>query len=254
MEISLQINGISKKFSVHPADTLFKVLRIAGYYSIKFGDEQGFSGVDTVLLDGKPVNSGMVLAAQAEGHQIVTAEALGTFPDQGWNKSGGLHPLQLAFIDTGAIQCGYCTPSQLLAAKALLDVNKDPSEDEVREAISGVLCRCTGYQKPVEAIIRAAAILRGDIPKNPYSNFLIPLENNRNLSTVGKSVPKSDAVKLSQGKPAFTADLEMSGMLFAKVLHSPHAHAQIRSINVDKAKLLPGVAAILTWKDIRDFI
>ncbi len=99
--------------------------------------------------------------------RIATIEALGEHPDQGWKKTGGLHPLQLAFIETGAIQCGYCTPAQILAAKALLDKNPNPTESEVRQAIAGVLCRCTGYAKPVQAILQAAAVIRGE--KEPDS-------------------------------------------------------------------------------------
>ncbi len=162
MNIELEINGTSLDVEISPSDTLFAVLRRLGYHGVKFGDEQGLTGADTVLLDGRPVNSGSLLAAQAEGHLIVTIEGLGEHPDQGWRKTGGLHPLQLAFIETGAIQCGYCTPAQILAAKALLDKNPNPTETEVRQAIAGVLCRCTGYTKPVQAILRAAAVLRGE--------------------------------------------------------------------------------------------
>ncbi len=102
-----------------------------------------------------------MLAAQAAGHTIQTIESLGQHPDQGWKQTEGLHPLQLAFVESGAIQCGYCTPAQILAAKELLERNPDPSEAEVRDALSGVLCRCTGYVKPVEAVLRAAAVMRG---------------------------------------------------------------------------------------------
>ena len=111
-------------------------------------------------MDGKPVNSCLVLAAQAEGHNIQTIESLGEHPDQAWRESKGLHPLQQAFIANGAIQCGYCTPAQILAAKHLLDRNPNPTEDEVRDALSGVLCRCTGYIKPVQAVIQAAEKIR----------------------------------------------------------------------------------------------
>jgi putative selenate reductase molybdopterin-binding subunit len=250
MNINLLINGVQSDFTVSPGDTLFTVLRKAGYYSIKFGDEHGFSGVDTVLLDGDPINSGLILAAQAEGHKIVTAEALGDFPDQGWKKTEGLHPLQLAFIETGAIQCGYCTPAQLLASKALLDKNPNPTEEDIREALSGVLCRCTGYQKPVEAVLMAVSKMRNDIPFESSSNLMVTTDSKDDFKTVGKPAIKSDAVKLAQGKPAFTADIEMKGMLFAKVLFSPHAHARIRSIDTRRAGTLPGVAVVLTWKDI----
>src|SRR5512144_2710277 len=164
MKITLKINGIEHTIDTSPSTTLLGALRGLGFYGIKFGDEQGLSGSDTILLDGKPVNGGSMLAAQAEGHNIVTIEGLGEHPDQGWRKTEGLHPLQQAFVEAGAIQCGYCTPGQILAAKALLDLNPNPTEAEVREAISGVLCRCTGYAKPVQAILRAAAIMRGEAP------------------------------------------------------------------------------------------
>ena len=282
MNIELEINGIQRVVECSPSETLFKVLRQLGYHGVKFGDEQELTGADTVLLDGKPVNAGALLAAQAEGHLIVTIEGLGEHPDQGWKKTGGLHPLQLAFIETGAIQCGYCTPAQILAAKSLLDKNPHPTENEVRRAISGVLCRCTGYAKPVQAILRAAAVMRGDQVSGEQesddqgaSGVGIPLPDNSIPSSlqspvtltqtaarvilapetepyqvVGKPEPKVDAIKLAQGKPAFAADLELRGLLHAKVLHSPHAHARILRIDASKARALPGVEAVLTWQDI----
>jgi putative selenate reductase molybdopterin-binding subunit len=279
MNLQLKINGTEFDLDPSPSATLLQVLRGLGYHSIKFGDEQSLTGSDTVLLDGRPVNAGSILAAQAAGHQIVTIEGLGEHPDQGWKKTDGLHPLQRAFIETGAIQCGYCTPAQILAAKALLDRNPDPNEAEVREAIAGVLCRCTGYLKPVQAILRAAAVLRGE-PVEPIETSGVlelgmarseppaPLENGnfqtqtrvtpqmvlapetRPYKNVGKPEPKLDAVKLAQGKPAFTADVDRRGMLHARVLRSPHAHARIKKIDASKARALPGVAAVLTWHDL----
>src|SRR5688500_10933923 len=162
MYITLTINSKKHELDCAPSDTLLSVIRRLGYYGVKFGDEQGLSGADTVLMDGKPVNAGSMLAAQAEGHHIITIEGLGEHPEQGWRKTEGLHPLQHAFVDSGAIQCGYCTPGQILAAKALLDKNPNPSEDQVRDAIAGVLCRCTGYLTPVQAVLKAAAVMRGD--------------------------------------------------------------------------------------------
>src|SRR5687767_580286 len=164
MNINLKINGIDHPVELAASETLLSVIRRLGYYGVKFGDEDSLSGSDTILLNGKPVNSGSILAAQAEGHSIATIEALGEHPEQGWKKTDGLHPLQKAFVESGAIQCGYCTPAQILAAKSLLEKNANPSEAEVREAISGVLCRCTGYLKPVQAVLKAAADLRGDEP------------------------------------------------------------------------------------------
>jgi putative selenate reductase molybdopterin-binding subunit len=280
VNITLTINGIAHETNVSPGETLLAILRSLGFHGVKFGDEQGLSGSDTVLLDGKPVNAGSMLAAQAEGHKVVTIEGLGEHPEQGWKKTGGLHPLQQAFIETGAIQCGYCTPGQILAANALLEENPNPSEKEVREAIEGVLCRCTGYVKPVQAVLRAGAIMRGEAVEpieiggildlgdaEPDGGDIGPLSSGPETQTriapkivttpktgdwqtVGKPEKKVDAVKLAQGKPAFAADIEKRGMLVAKVLHSPHAHARIKNIDTTKAKAIPGVAAVLTWQDI----
>jgi putative selenate reductase molybdopterin-binding subunit len=250
MFINLSINSESQRIETRPTETLFSLLRRFGYYGIKFGDEHGLSGADTVLLDGKPINSGTMLAVQAESHFIVTIEGLGEHPDQGWKKTEGLHPLQLAFIETGAIQCGYCTPAQILAAKALLDKNPRPTEAQIREGIEGVLCRCTGYHKPVQAILRAAAVMRGEVVGPVEKTRILQVTETKSFQRVGKPDPKVDAIKLSQGKPAFTADIYMRDMLHAKVLHSPYAHACIQNIDTSKAKALPGVAAVLTWQDI----
>ena len=280
MNTTLTINSITHETDISSGETLLTTLRGLGFHGVKFGDEHGLSGADTVLLDGKPVNAGSMLTAQAEGHKVVTIEGLGEHPERGWKKTDGLHPLQQAFIETGAIQCGYCTPGQILAAQALLEKNAHPSEEEVREAIAGVLCRCTGYVKPVQAVLRAAAVIRGEAVdpieiggvldlgsaepgKNDLGDFpsgpelqtrvapkIITTPKTGEWQTVGKPEIKVDAVKLAQGKPAFAADIEMRGMLIAKVLHSPHAHARIKKIDASKARGIPGVAAVLTWQDI----
>jgi putative selenate reductase molybdopterin-binding subunit len=250
MVLSLIVNGILHTTECKPSETLFDLLRRLEFYGIKFGDEQGLSGSDTILLDGKPVNAGSILAAQAEGHNIVTIEGLGEHPNQGWKKTRGLHPIQLAFIETGAIQCGYCTPAQILAAKALIENNPNPTEDEVREGIAGVLCRCTGYHKPVQAILRAAAMMRGEQVGPVQKAMVSMVAKADSFHRVGKPDPKVDALKLAQGKPAFTADINFPDVLYAKVLHSPYAHARIKTIDSTKAKALPGVVAVLTWTDI----
>ena len=281
MNITLKINGTEHTVDLAPSTTLLAALRGLGFYGIKFGDEQGLSGSDTVLLDGKPVNAGSMLAAQAEEHNIVTIEGLGEHPEMGWRKTQGLHPLQVAFVESGAIQCGYCTPGQILAAKSLLDKNPNPSEVQVREAIAGVLCRCTGYLKPVQAVLKAAAVMRGDTQLNdslagsadPFAlqtplpgqgldapnpslvltsvmPKVVVTPQTETYQTVGKPEKKVDAIKLVQGKPAFTADIDMRGMLYARVLRSPHAHARIRHIDASRARELNGVAAVLTWQDI----
>ena len=240
MNINLTVNATQHALETTPSETLFAVLRRLGYYGIKFGDEQGQSGADTVLLDGKPINAVLLLAAQAVGHNIVTIEGLGEHPDQGWRKTEGLHPLQLAFIETGAIQCGYCTPAQILAAKALLDKNLHPTEAEVREAIAGVLCRCTGYHKPVQAVLRAAAVMRGEAVRQLEKTRIQSTPGTESFQRVGKPDIKVDAIKLAQGKPAFTADFDMRNMLHAKVLRSPYAHACIQNIDTAKPRLCPG--------------
>jgi putative selenate reductase molybdopterin-binding subunit len=197
----------------------------------------------------------MLLAIQAEGHELTTVESIGEVLDQGWKKTAGLDLIQEAFIETGAVQCGYCTPAMILSTKALLEQNVNPSETEVREALSGVLCRCTAYVKPVEAVLLAAKWMRREKDESFKQNTLIrpklvDFDRIPLYSIVNKSESKLDAVKLVQGKPAFTADMQIPGTLYAKVLRSPHAHAEIEEIDTSKAKALPGVAAVLTWKDI----
>ncbi|MCS7248245.1 MAG: molybdopterin-dependent oxidoreductase [Anaerolineales bacterium] len=285
MEISLLINHQKHTLKVSPHETLLNVLRRLGYYGAKFGCDTGECGVCTVLVDGKPMNSCRILAAQAEGHVLETIEALGEHPERGWKQTEGLHPLQQAFIESGAIQCGYCTPAQILAAYHLLEHNPNPTEAGVRDALSGVLCRCTGYLKPVEAVLRASAMLRGEavpplafgdrelislpLAPEPPGEEEVPDFPSGEVRTktrilpkvifspqvpshlrVGKPEKKVDAIKLAQGKPAFTADFEMRGLLYAKVLRSPYAHARIKRIDTSRAKALPGVAAVLTWQDL----
>ncbi|HRW46073.1 MAG TPA: molybdopterin-dependent oxidoreductase, partial [Caldilinea sp.] len=283
MQIQLLVNGTDHAIEVHPGELLRTALRRLRYFSVKHGDETGESGADAVLLTRTPddphsyrlVNSGVMLAAQADGAAIVTAEGLSSPRDH------DLHPLQEQFVTCGAIQCGFCTPAQLLAAKQLLDENPNPTEGEVRTALAGVLCRCTGYLKPVEAVLRAAAQLRGeDLP--PYAVDIIDAPEGWEWPTggdgggiepggtdvqtrtqtvpvklappetavVNKPEPKVDALKLVKGRAVFADDLEMPGMLHGGLLTSPHAHARIVRIDKSKALALPGVHAVLTHEDV----
>jgi carbon-monoxide dehydrogenase small subunit len=144
--IRITVNGKRLEIEVEPNQTLLEVIREGlGLTGTKAGCLVGDCGACTVLVDGKPVNSCLMLALQADGKQIMTIEGVET--------PQGLHPLQTAFIDQGAIQCGYCTPGMILTAKSLLDRSPKANEAEIRRAISGNLCRCTGYQKIVEAIL-----------------------------------------------------------------------------------------------------
>ncbi len=284
MELELRINGTIKSLDAAPNKSLMTVLRREGYFSVKHGCETGECGACTVLVDGMPRPACVMLAAQAGGCTLTTVESLGN--------SRKLHPLQEAFIDTGAIQCGFCTPGMVLSAYALLQANPDPSEAEVRDAISGNLCRCTGYVKPVQAILRAAAQLRGETFKpisNPGSDrnakpwdpgrsplehaehgaspaspltsssndisgggvaTLVETSTKTDLSVVGKPERKVDAAKLVTGRPAFVDDIELRDMLYGRLLTSPHAHAVIRDIDASEARALPGVYAVLTYKDV----
>jgi carbon-monoxide dehydrogenase small subunit len=144
--LSLQVNGEFYNLEIDAQRTLLDVIRNElALTGTKEGCGNGECGACTVLLDGHPVNACLVLALQAEGKEVLTIEGLG--------QEGALHPLQEAFISQGAIQCGFCTPGMVLSAKALLDRNPRPKENEIREALTGNLCRCTGYQKIIEAVL-----------------------------------------------------------------------------------------------------
>ncbi len=288
MNINITLNGVQRSVDVLARETLFNLLRRIGIHSVKFGSEEGSTGYSAVLVNGNLRNSIVMLAAQADGADILTVEGLSGHHHPGWHQQDTWHPLQKAFIEMSAIQSGYDTPALILAGKALLDRNPSPTEAEVRDAISGIISRETGYTKPVHAILRAAAYLRGENPGavegEPGNEMFImpegllpppvdpePLESvgGTNVQTriktqpkvlltpqaeqfavVGKPLPKVDAPKLAQGKAAFVADFERPGMLYGKILHSPHAHARIKNIDTRQAESLPGVHAVLCYKNV----
>ena len=284
MKITLTINGERKILEIAPNETLLRLLRREGFFSVKHGCEDGTCGACTVLVNGEPRASCVTLAAQVDGAEITTVEGLSGPQMRGWKGSAPLHPIQQAFIETGAMQSGYDAPAMILAAKALLDRNPNPTEEEVRDALSGVLSRETGYVKPVQAVLRAAAMLRGEevppiegapeavpmppelleppeeSPPEPTGSGpavqtvvfprLVVTEETEPLQVVGKPKPKVDALKLVQGKPAFAADVQMPGMLYARILRSPVPHARIKRIDTSRAEALPGVHAVLTYRDI----
>ncbi len=269
--ITVTINNIRRTLSVKPDGSLLDELRRASYFSVKSGCDDGTCGVCTVLLNGKPALSCKTKAVDVDGAEITTIEGL--------SKNNKLHPLQTAFMETGAIQCGFCTPSQILSAKALLDNNPSPTEDEIRKALNPVLCRCTGYVRGVDAVKHAAAVLRGEeveayshtmgtlptdssqieLPevyyrrdggRNPLPPLIFTPEKMSQMKVVGKSEIKVDAKKLVQGRPVFTDDCRLDGMLYGALLTSPHAHARIRSIDISRARAIPGVHAVLTHEHI----
>ncbi len=279
MQIHFTLNGQPKDLDCAPGELLMDALRRSGCWSVKHGCETGECGACSVLFDGSLLPTCVLLAPQADGHSLITVESFDRGP------GAPLHPIQQAFAETGAIQCGYCTPAMVLAARMLLDKEPGPTEAQVRDALSGVLCRCTGYLKPVEAILRAAAILRGEaVPPiggdggAPIESIFGPLrqsspgpetpeagggvvtlprvitfptvDTQTTTEIVGKPEMKVDAVKLVKGKPVFADDINLPGMLHAAMLTSPHAHARLKRIDTSRAKALPGVHAVLTYQDV----
>ena len=300
MLISITLNGEMRQFDVAPQETLFRLLRREGLRGVKFGSEDGSDGYSTVLVNGRTYSSIVLLATQVDGAEIVTVEGLSEGRQLGWHRQNAYHPLQKAFIETGAIQSGYDTPALMLAGLALLTRTADPTEAEIRDAISGIVSRETGYVKPIAAILRAAAYLRGDTPPpvggeagaelfvtpdallpsgdeamlgSSPADEIRPLApgstesggvqtrvktqptvfvtaESQEFTVVGQPLPKVDGPKLAQGHAAFVADFERPGMLYGKILHSPHAHARIKDIDTHDAETLPGVRAVLTYKNV----
>ncbi len=273
MELELRVNGTVESLDAAPNESLLTLLRRNGYTEVKQGCETGACGTCTVLVDGVPKTSCVLLAAQAGGCTLTTVKGLGT--------ANTPTPVQQAFATLGATGCGFCIPGMILSASALLKRNGQPTEDEIRDALSGNLCRCIGYEKPIEAVLNAASILRGEVPAE-YANALngarttskqraVVLDGSNTVtskrralqittpftgvgstpySIIGKSVLPVDAVKKVMGRATFTDDDVPAGVLYAKILTSPRAHAVIRSIDASAARSMPGVHAVLTYEDV----
>jgi len=236
--VLLKVNGEEHSVAVKDGETLLDVLRdklrLTG---TKKGCNLGVCGACTVLIDGEAKNSCLLLAASCEGNEITTIEGVAC--------GGKLHPLQRAFINHGAVQCGFCTPGMILSALALIERNPDPAEADIKEALSGNLCRCTGYTRILTAV------------KNwkKYINTTEPPSHSYDLKkfvTVGKSRPRVDAAAKVTGQAKFAADYHFENMLYGKILHSPIPHGRIKKIDTTKAKTLPGVKLVLTGEDVPD--
>ena len=268
MDVTFELNGAPVTVAVEPHHTLREALRGLGMFSVHYGSDSGETGAAAILYDGRLASADVILAASADGHRVTTVESLNVSPD--------LHPVQTAFVAVGAFQSGYSAGAMILGTLALLEENPDPSEAEIRDMLSGILDRETAYVKPVEAVKRAAAVLRGTdtepfaplvlepltdgyrpapdgdsggpAPEAPQSvPRLVPSREVPDMAVVGKPEVKVDAVRLAKGNPAFTDDIEPRGMLYAKVLRSPHAHARILSIDDTAARAVPGVHAVLHY-------
>jgi len=237
MSVNFTLNGVPRTLDTQPGQNVMQILNRHGIVSIRNGcDGQGSCGSCSIILDGRTVNSCLLLPEQIEGKEIYTIEF--------FSKNRVLSVIQSAFVDAGVVQCGYCTPSMVLAAEELLKRTPEPEKQDVRDAFSGIFCRCTGYEQYVLAVELAARRL-----KDPeYKGVLAP-EFREDLRVVGKAKPKVDGPRLVQGQRAFVEDMVQPGSCHLKILRSPHAHARITHIDTSKAESLPGVVLVLTHKN-----
>ena len=232
MEVNVTVNGDVTTRDVEPRLLLVHYLRdTLGLTGTHWGCDTSNCGTCVVWLDGQPVKSCTVLTAMADGHEVRTVEDL----EQG----GVLDPVQQGFIEEHGLQCGFCTPGMMLTARWLLDHNPDPSEGEIREAISGQICRCTGYENIVRAVKWAAgASARGGVA-------MTATEERANPVGFGRMLRKEDA-RFVRGRGNYVDDVVLPGMLHGAVLRSPFAHARILSIDTSAAEAHPKVRAVIT--------
>lgn len=229
-KLTLIVNGKEYQTLVSPHDTLSKVLRQnLALTGTKIGCEQASCGACTVFVNGKVVQSCITPALRVNGSQITTIEGIA---DQ-----GKIHRLQEEFVKKGAIQCGYCTPGMIMTALDFLDENPSPSIDEIKEAISGNLCRCTGYKKIIQAI-------------DAYAQHEVMETVNDKFKMVGQGRPYIEAVNKVTGTAEYADDFQVRNALYCKFLRSTHPHARIDHIDISEAEKLPGVRAVITGKEL----
>lgn len=234
--IEFIVNGELVRVEGKEDMTLLQFLREElGLMGTKNGCAKGHCGACTVIVDGMAQRACLLKIGKLLGKQVETIENL--------SRGGKLHPIQVAFLKAGAVQCGYCTPGMIMAAKALLDRNNHPSVEEIQEALKHNLCRCTGYVKIVEAVKLAGAILRGE------ESLAFPTEEDSH-QVVGVSVLRKDAVAKVKGEPIYAGDLRAENMLYGKLVFSSLPHARILKIDTSRARAHPGVVAVLTHEDI----
>jgi aldehyde oxidoreductase len=237
-KISLSINGVKKDFTVSPDKVLLDLLRedlhLTG--TKQSCDRKGQCGACTVIVDGKAVKSCLKKVVDLENASVMTVEGLGT-PDNP-------HLIQEAFVLTGAIQCGFCTPGMIMAAKALLDQNNNPSAADIKKALARNLCRCTGYKKIVDAIQLAGKFMRKESTPEKVRRSIKP-------AMIGQSHPRPSAMIKACGVAKFAADYILKNPLEIAVVHSTEHHAKIISIDSAAAGKMPGVAGILTADDVK---
>lgn len=232
---TITVNGRAIPYETDAQLSLMRFLReYLGLMGVKNGCEQGHCGACTVIVNGRAQRSCLLRMGKLDGAQVVTVEGL--------SQNGFLDVVQQAFVEEGAIQCGFCTPGMILAAKALLDQNPHPTDDEIKKALRFNICRCTGYVSILRAIHRAVRM-----KDEGWRPMPAPQDN---AMPIGRSLPRVDAVEKVCGKPIFADDYTAPNMLIGKLLYPPYAHARIRAIDVTAAAQAPGVALVLTGKDI----
>src|SRR3990170_4591305 len=224
------------------ADLLRDRLRLTG---VKVGCNEDECGACTVVIDGEPVLSCNYPAVKAQGKRVTTIEGLAGKPN-GNGVAAHLHPLQDAFIQYGAVQCGFCIPGQLMTSYALLQHNPDPTEDDIKYALKDTLCRCAGYPAIIGAIQAAGKSLRTGAPVE--APVIAP--SVRAGKSVGTVSPRPDAVEKVIGTAIYTDDIQFDGMLHARVKRAMVPSATVTRLDVSRARALPGVAAVLTADDI----
>lgn len=236
--LRLRVNGRPVELEPRPGEMLSDLLRERlGLTGTKIGCNEAECGTCTVLLDGEPVLSCNLPAARAAGREVTTIEGLAA-PD-------GLHPLQQAFLSHGAVQCGFCTPGQLMTAAALLRRDPDPDEAAVRAALKDTLCRCGCYAEILSAVRAAARALRTGEPVQPLA---LPEADGR--LAVGRALPRADGVEKVTGAARYADDLTFPGMLHGRVRRAGVPHAIVRAVRANGAAALPGVRAVLTAADL----
>jgi xanthine dehydrogenase molybdenum-binding subunit len=253
-QISLTVNGQKHTLEAKPNETLSDLLRYRlRLTGTKIGCDEAECGACTVLVDGEPVLSCIYPAERADGKTVLTIEGLASTltptplpAGEGQGVRVRLHPLQEAFVEHGAVQCGFCIPGQIMTAYALLERNPNPTRDEIRFALKDTLCRCAGYPTIENAILAAAESLRtGESVKKPN----IP-DSIHSHKTVGHTHLRPDGIEKVNGTAIYTDDLVFDGMLVAKVRRAMIPHGFLKRLDISKAKALNGVVAVLTAEDI----
>ena len=243
-QISLIVNGTQHTLNSVPGETLSTLLRERlGLTGTKIGCEEAECGACTVLVDGEPMMSCVYPAERAHGKSIVTIEGLA----QRVHDEMKLHPLQEAFVEHGAVQCGFCIPGQIMTAYALLKRNPDPGSADIRHALKDTLCRCAGYPSIENAILAAAQALRTGEPVRKPTHIPDSIHEHQ---AVGHSHLRPEAVEKVTGQAIYTDDLNFKGMLHARVKRAMIPHGFMTKLDVSQAKALPGVVAVLTAEDV----